>query len=208
MINNVEKIAELLKFDESGDIFYFLQVIKRKKDNPDLKGDIKICSKYVRSLDYFYFLLNNEIIPICELLHARCYISLIPRSIKKLGKLELSIIAERVCTENYARYLDIRDSCALNPKVIQWKGIIPKSRYMLDIDRKQDLDIILSKLTEKKIIPETIIETVLGYHIIVPGICPENIWKDIKKSGSDYTFLDSNVSFTFLTESNTILYFK
>ncbi len=35
MINNIEIIKSLLKF-ESPDEFYFLQIIKRKKDNPEI----------------------------------------------------------------------------------------------------------------------------------------------------------------------------
>lgn len=210
MINNIEKIIKLLKFKEGDkDIFYFLQVIKRKKDNPDLKGDIKICSKYIRSIDHFKAIIEREIIPLCDLLHARCYISLIPRSIEKYGKLELQTIAEHVCTNNYSRYLDIHDSCALNSRVVCWKGIIPSSRYMLDIDKKSDLDIILPKLTEKNISIESIITTPSGYHVIIPGIYPEKIWKNsIKRNNDDYTFLDSGTTFTLLSDCNTVLYFN
>ena len=43
-INNFELIKKLLNFDDS-DKFYFIQIFKRRKDNPELKVNNKVINQ-------------------------------------------------------------------------------------------------------------------------------------------------------------------
>ena len=45
MTNNFEQIKSLLRFDEP-DHFYFLQILKRRKDNPDMKRDVSVIDNF------------------------------------------------------------------------------------------------------------------------------------------------------------------
>jgi hypothetical protein len=77
MVNNIEKIKELLNFEKAGD-FYMLYVFKRKKDQPEGERDnhqsvrtIKTyCIESIAHLDRRY----DEVIQLCEMFNARAYI--------------------------------------------------------------------------------------------------------------------------------------
>lgn len=86
MIDNFEQINNLLNF-ESEDDFYFLQIIQRKKDNPDgymgsNNSSRLIKAYYIKSVEE----LNkkkHEIVELCKLFNARAGINLNKRSFYK-----------------------------------------------------------------------------------------------------------------------------
>lgn len=45
IVDNFEKIRNLLKFENEIDDFYFIQIIQRRKENPGMRKD----SKYIKS---------------------------------------------------------------------------------------------------------------------------------------------------------------
>ena len=88
-LNNSSKIKEFLSFGDND--FYFLQLLKRKKDNPEMTKDVKVIkSYYINSLDEYDMLLPR-IIEVCDKENCRAYIRLNKRNYNKLG---LKLIAE------------------------------------------------------------------------------------------------------------------
>lgn len=84
MINNFELIKHLLSF-ESEDEFYFLQILKRKKEHPNIgRNSIDIKTYYISSIDKLN-LVMSEIKCLCEFHNARAYINLNKRSYEKLA---------------------------------------------------------------------------------------------------------------------------
>ena len=64
MINNFQAIRDLLTFGDE-DKFYFIQIFKRRKDNPDMKKDMVIIDNYfVYELEHFNG-LEEKIIKQC-----------------------------------------------------------------------------------------------------------------------------------------------
>jgi hypothetical protein len=54
MVNNFRQITQLLKFDSEDD-FYHLQILKRKKENPELGSNSYVIRTYcIRSKEPFY----------------------------------------------------------------------------------------------------------------------------------------------------------
>lgn len=99
MINNSEIIKQFLSFTDKDD-FYFLQIFKRRKDNPDLKKDqIVINNFYINSVDDYLEKLSF-IIRLCNVENARAYIWLNKRNYKKLAPHLLSRVAVIAFTEN------------------------------------------------------------------------------------------------------------
>jgi len=85
MINNLEQIKPFLEFD-SEDEFYYLQIIRRRKDNPHLKGNHNVISHYyIKSIEDLEQKME-EIIGICDGANARAYIYLNRRSFKRCLK--------------------------------------------------------------------------------------------------------------------------
>jgi len=84
MIDNFEQIKGLMKF-ESEDEFYFVQILQRTKENPNLGKNNNLIRTYnVYSLDYLEK-KKEEMISIANALNARIYIHLNRRSFKMLA---------------------------------------------------------------------------------------------------------------------------
>ena len=81
IVDNFEQIRGLLKFD-SDDDFYFVELLQRKKDNPDFGSNNRLIKYYfIDSIDYFNK-IENEIKTISDATGARVYINLNRRSLK------------------------------------------------------------------------------------------------------------------------------
>lgn len=93
MINNFKKIKALMKFQNKED-FYFIQVIKRRKDNPGLPRDMKRIAEYfVYSMKYLEE-HEDSIINEAILNNARVYIHLHRRNSRKTALKTMMIIAD------------------------------------------------------------------------------------------------------------------
>lgn len=74
MTNNFEQIKKMLKFEE--DYFYFIQIIQRKKEIPELGSNNRVIRSYtVSNLEYLRK-IEPEIIQMCGMFNARAYIHL------------------------------------------------------------------------------------------------------------------------------------
>ena len=83
-VNNSEKIGEMIGFENEFD-FYFLQILKRRKDNPDLKRDMVVIANYhIDSFEQYHSLMPH-IINMCNAENARAYIRLNRRNYKHLS---------------------------------------------------------------------------------------------------------------------------
>ena len=88
-IDNFDKVEKLLEFNDNGDDFYFVQIIKRYKDNPNddkNQGNYRAGAWYLKSWRIHsadeLAQLKPVIIKWCEENNARAYISLNSRSTK------------------------------------------------------------------------------------------------------------------------------
>ena len=201
ILDNREKIRSLLSFKPG--IFYYLQIIQRKKENPDLSlPEIKRWRLYVtdrKTLDsadeYIEFL--------CKSLNARAYISILPRDLKKYSVEVLREIVDRIEQDNYKNIHRIGDKVALSEKVMRWKGIIPKSRLLLDFDNPPSNPVPL--LTEKGFVVEETIPTKNGIHVVVENCSPElKLGLDYKATNGEVKIKD--LEFTIIKHSSTLYY--
>jgi hypothetical protein len=95
MINVIEQIKPLLKFDSTDD-FYFLQILKRKKDNPEIKSNgITIKNYYIKSIKQLEE-KYPEIISLCCLFNARASLRLNKRSYKNVAIKTVQLICNNM----------------------------------------------------------------------------------------------------------------
>jgi len=100
MTNNFNIIRKFLDFSNP-DTYYFLQILKRRKDNPDMNKDMVVIDDiFVYSLEQFDR-MENEIIKTCDVHNARAYFRLNKRSMKKSGMMMLKRITDLIISENY-----------------------------------------------------------------------------------------------------------
>ena len=178
-IDNFNKIQSLLSFDSEDD-FYFLQIIKRRKDNPDLPRSEKLIRNYfIGSGDLEK--CKKSIITICEVNNARAYFRLNRRSYKNVAHRMNVKLAQYLCDGQYRACETLFDS------ICGEYHCDPQKKWLIDIDSISYADVIpyyeiIEKLDNYKPLTETfsskdghkfcrehhyhIIKTLNGYHII------------------------------------------
>lgn len=167
MINNLDlikpRLEEIFSLGNS-DLFFHLEVIQRKKENPHVtKGSNVVKSYAVKDVDYLEKKLENEIIPICNTLNARAMIDLNPKSFRKVTHSMLRKLSTYIESEMYDSYItklftSCTDSTPLN------KSYIGKC-WMVDIDTK-DMGTYNEVLSMPEIQSKMILPSKNGVHII------------------------------------------
>jgi predicted DNA-binding protein (MmcQ/YjbR family) len=166
MTNNFKQIRDLLKFEK--DYFYFIQIIQRKKENPELGSNNRVIRSYnISSLEKFDK-NKDEIIKLCEAFDARAYIHLNRRKWSKIALECLRHNAELIANEQYD---GIKSSFET---IIGRNNCEPaeSKTWIVDIDTKDEIVVhriahiidAIAKPEGPKII--TCIPTKNGYHLI------------------------------------------
>jgi hypothetical protein len=83
MIDNFEQMRSMLKFED--DYFYFIQIIQRKKEHPEIGANNRIIRSYMISNEEKFDKNGPEIVQMCEMFNARAYIHLNRRKWSKIA---------------------------------------------------------------------------------------------------------------------------
>lgn len=149
-VNNFDQIRGMLEFPEKTS-FYFLQILKRRKDNPDLGKDMKhIADYYIYSLEQFDE-LKPRIIAQCDMENARAYFRINRRDAKKVAMQVLKRTVDYIMSEDYRAVKNVFASCAgefhSDPDKkwivdVDWKDV-PEG-----VDQDEYLNTLMSKVQE------------------------------------------------------------
>ena len=82
MTNNLKLIKSLLEF-QSTDDYYFLQLLKRRKDNPEMAKDMEVIMNYYVVSAAHLDSIMPTVIQICDAVNCRAYFRINRRSFKK-----------------------------------------------------------------------------------------------------------------------------
>jgi len=166
MIDNLDIVKTLLNFNNPGD-FYFLLILKRKKDQPEGERDnhqsvrtIKTyCIESIEHLDKRY----DEIKQLCEMFKARAYIHVQKQNHNDVSLEMMMSLAERIKN-------GVKNQKGLFDSVV---GQIKtqEKRWIVDVDttNKQFLRDITMDLMEIQPVGnkiEKVIPTKNGFHLI------------------------------------------
>lgn len=100
MVNNLEKILPLLKF-ESEDDFYYLQILQRKKDNPHIGANSKVIKNYYITSEKYLLDRFDEIKTLCDVFNARASLRLNKRSFEKVGFKAMTNMANTMMNKDF-----------------------------------------------------------------------------------------------------------
>lgn len=101
MVNNFEPIANFISGKAKLGEFYFLQLLKRRKDNPTLeKGMILVDNFFIKDSEDL-LKKQERIIEICTTRNARAYFRLNKRNEKKVALETLALIARNIANGEY-----------------------------------------------------------------------------------------------------------
>lgn len=175
-VDNFENIKRLLQFDEDGDLFYFIQIMQRKKDGSDIKKNNRIIMNYyITSLDY----LNDredEIKMLCKIYDARAYIGINPGSFKKSCQYAFKELADINISEQYRGILNLMPTLAG-----KYNNGGDSKLWIIDYDSKDESHIEEIRETIKKAKGrdgecvdkiKMILPTKNGFHLIVTPYDP------------------------------------
>lgn len=166
MINNLEQIGNLMAFD-SVDEFYHLQILKRKKEHPELGANSEVVKTYyIRSLAHLTMKMD-QIKTICDHENARACINLNRRSFEKVAFHTLRKITDQIMNKDFMSVRKAYESvCGAHPQE-------PNKKWIVDIDEKDLQKVQIIRNTIKNCEPDrrqdkvwNILETKNGYHII------------------------------------------
>ena len=186
MQNNFKEVRQFLNFDDD-DTFYFIQIIKRRKDNPDMDRPETIIREYFVDNQEYLDKKEESIIELCELHNARATIRLNKRSYKKCAHQMLIELAHKLLAGQYKSIKSMFSSVA--------------GKYSADKDKKWILDIdvgdidfgdphTMEELRHSMIKhkPEgdkfiKILKSKTGYHVVVKPF-------DMREFKKDYPTID------------------
>ena len=171
LIDNFDIIKEHLNFDDtnsslsnSDKYFYFVQIVRRSKDNPEMNRYLKpIKSYYIFSKEELDR-KKQEIIDICNLYNARCYMDFNRLSLRDVIEKNDKIIKEYqkrggIWLKKIIRSFDT--AC-----VALGTSNANNEFYLVDIDEPNKLD----EITNNQFIKNKVffsLQTIYGNHIII-----------------------------------------
>lgn len=135
-MNNLELIRPFLWF-EGPDSFYYLQILQRKKDNPDRKlssNNRVIKNYYINSFDY---LMDkwDEITGLCDYFNARAMIRLNSRCYRTVAYKTLQNIANTMSNQEYKHIKNCYS------KAVGKGNCEPVKTWVIDIDMDNFADV-------------------------------------------------------------------
>lgn len=164
MIDNIQLILPFLKF-ESKDDFYYLQILQRKKENPEIGSNSRVIKNYYITSEKYLLDRYDEIKKLCDVFNARAMIRLNKRSFEKVGFKTIANLANTIMNKDYKSLKASYDrACGLGHNDSEKK-------WILDYD-ELSLNKISDMLTEiKDFEPKgdkmiELIPSKNGYHII------------------------------------------
>ena len=107
VIDNFDKISNVMKFDNEND-FYYIQLISRKKDNGI--SDFTVKEYSVRSVESL-MKIKDEIVSLCNMFNARAYIYVNKRNYKNISLKMIKELSDIVCDENFKKCKKAFTSC-------------------------------------------------------------------------------------------------
>lgn len=127
MVNNFEQIKKMLTF-ASEDDFYHLQIIKRKKEHPELGSNSYVVKTYYISSIEYLELKKDEIINLCDFHNARACINLNRRSFEKIAFHAMQKVANQLMNRDFRSVRKAYESvCGANSNE-------PNKKWIIDID--------------------------------------------------------------------------
>lgn len=159
-IDNLNTLLPLLTW-ENKDNFYFIQVIKRRKDNPGLRRDMKRIAEYFIYSEGELLGTYSQIKAEADLNNARVYMHLRPRNASKVALKTLLMIGEYITSGNpQATKKAYTSACGKTP-------VDSVKIFVIDADVDTDKAMNIKEwLSFTGTVVLSIVPTVTGYHFI------------------------------------------
>ena len=202
-IDNFAKVQPLLDFGK--DTYYFVQIIKRRKDQGNEGMSLSELCVWQRFIDKpeTLDLYKQEIQELCTIYNARAYIELNPRSLERWSIELTRKLLDRISLHDFQSVQRLPSKVALSEETIKTRGLlIDRRRWMLDVDEPTPIPIADRWITENEVRKIATIPTLSGAHLIIESFNYKRaglkLGEKVKTEGT---------SFILSPTANTLLYF-
>ena len=202
-IDNFAKVQPLLDFGK--DTYYFVQIIKRRKDEGNEGMSLPELCVWQRFIDKpeTLDLYKQEIQELCTIYNARAYIELNPRSLERWSIELTRKLLDRISLHDFQSVQRLPSKVALSEETIKTRGLlIDRRRWMLDVDEPTTIPIADRWITENGVRKVATIPTLSGAHLIIESFNYKRaglkLGEKVKTEGT---------SFILSPTANTLLYF-
>lgn len=169
-VDNFDMITGLLDFSLPNTM-YFIQILQRRKDNPEMNKDVRVINNYYIYSPEDMVKLKNKIVEDCSKYNARAYINLNRLDTEKIGLYTQKIIVDFLINKQFAQIKNAYASACGNHHSETNK------KWIVDIDTKDDdfiqsvIDYVNHLYTEAKTTNRILarIPTKNGVHLICEG---------------------------------------
>jgi len=186
--------------------FYFIQILRRRKENPDLKKDVSVIK------NFFFYSINDfdtfkaEIITLCHENNARAYIRINKRNETKIALQTIRIAIEEILSGSYRPKFEIQatdepaksleaikvitDAISNNDySLCRYSHLSacgqfasdPVKKWVIDVDDKTIFNDVKNHLASITTILLTL-PTKNGFHFITTGFNPDLLTKTITET--------------------------
>lgn len=130
-IDNIDKILPFIA-PESEDDFYFLQILKRKKENPEIgSNSIVIRNYYIKSQEHL-LKVYNEVKDICRVTNSRAMITLNKKSFYNVAFKTFENMSHCMMNKDFTNISNQYD------KAIGQTNADKNKKFIIDIDIKDE----------------------------------------------------------------------
>ena len=127
-VDNSEKILSMMSFGK--DDFYFVQVLKRRKDNPEMERDMVVLNNYYIDSAADFNKKIGSIKALCNVENARAYFRINKRNYKDLSLKINKRVVEYIATGDFKALRSVFD------KIAGETHSDPNKKWLVDIDWK------------------------------------------------------------------------
>lgn len=172
MTDNFSLISSLLDFSVI-DTFYFIQILKRRKENPEMSKNSKTINVYYVFCKEDLEKIRHKIVEDCTLHNARAYINLNRLDAKLIALMTIQTIVEYMRKGQYASVQNAyTTTCGNYPSESEKKWVID-----MDPEHLPFMDLVIDTLKELHIESRgrivAIVPSKNGCHIISTAFHPE-----------------------------------
>lgn len=198
--DNFARIAQFLDFTEPN-TFYFIQILKRRKENPEMKKDVRVINVYYLYEEGDLDKIKHKIVEDCEKNNARAYINL-----NRLNSFRIALHTQGIISDYVLKgdYKSVRNAYASACGTFHAEK---RKRWLIDIDpehlpfREQLIDLVLVLVSEIENMYLGEVKTKNGCHLITNPFNVEKFNKMAKE------FMGEVPVPTIQKNSPTLLYF-
>lgn len=199
MINNFNILNPLISFDYPEPVVYQVQIIQRRKENPDLRNNAKTIRQFYLYSESDLSDLMPKITALCNEKNARAYLNVEAKSLRAIGHQIIDLTNTYVYKGDYKALQNVFQK-AYGRKA---STIIGPKRWVLDCDEvtieyvQEVFEKIWDWHKQHKTNAEfpTLVDTPNGWHIITQGFHPDilsNYSVEIKKNAPTILYAPTN----------------